>query len=107
MAIRRPAVESTPFSTPAIRQAIAQMEDARSKYESAVKLDGKSQFPKGENPYQNAELVIALRNELVHFKPSTQEAHGADKHDLKEKLKGKFLLNALMDNSGNPFFPGR
>lgn len=77
------------------------------KYEAALNLDKKDQFTKGENLYQNVDLVIKLRNELIHFKPSTLSSHDVDENNFKNKLKGKFSLNVLMENSGNPFFPDK
>ena len=44
----------------------------------------------GENPYQNAALVVQLRNLLIHFKPQWQ---GDDAHSMEKKLRDKFPEN--------------
>lgn len=39
------------------------------KYQMAIFLAGKEPLPEGREPYQPADLLIALRNALVHFRP--------------------------------------
>jgi len=39
------------------------------KYQMALRFAGKEPFLKGENPYQDAYLVIRTRNYLTHYKP--------------------------------------
>jgi len=73
------------------------------KYSIALSIAGKPELKKGEAPYQDARLLVQLRNELVHFKPET--LGGTDTHHLEDKLQNKFPLNKLMDGMVNPFFP--
>jgi hypothetical protein len=75
------------------------------KYQKVLTLCGKNEFPKDRNPYQNAGLVIKLRNELTHYKPGTYG--GTVQHDFKKQFKGRFEENPLMVESKNPYFPDK
>ncbi|MGE5443122.1 MAG: hypothetical protein ACM3SR_00780 [Ignavibacteriales bacterium] len=75
------------------------------KYQIALTFAREKPFPKGDLLYQDTDLVIKLRNELVHYKPKT--LGGSDIHKFENSLRGKFPLNALMNGSGNPFFPDK
>lgn len=81
------------------------------KYQIALKLAGEPLFEKGQNPYQDAKLVIDLRNAIVHFKPEWTAIHGkvdAEKTTnkiLREKLAGKFAFVNPMEWQGDIFFP--
>lgn len=73
------------------------------KYQIVLTFCRKEQFATGASPYQDAELVIKLRNELVHYKP---ESYGGEiQHKFIKQLRGKFLENPLMTGSDNPYFP--
>jgi hypothetical protein len=74
------------------------------KYQFALSCSRQVQFPKGENPYQDAALLIRLRNELVHYKPKTLGR--SDTHKLDD-LKHKFPPSKLMEGTGNPYFPDK
>ena len=82
------------------------------KYQAALTLAGKKQFENGRAPYQDAALLIDLRNALTHFKPVWSETHFESErevsidHELKKKLKGKFATNPLTGKY-NPFFPDK
>lgn len=45
------------------------------KFDMALLLNSKESFNKGEQPYQDAKLLVDLRNALVHFRPEWHE-HG-------------------------------
>jgi hypothetical protein len=60
-------------------------------------------FTKGSNPYQDARLVIDIRNALVHYRPKS--LGNTQLHPLAAKVAGKFPLNPLMAGSQNPVFP--
>ena len=75
------------------------------RYQLLLNFARKESFPKGELPYQDAALLVELRNRLVHYKP--EDVSGSDVHRLQKKLTGKFPLNALMEGSSNPFFPDK
>jgi len=73
------------------------------KYEHALLLLGKPQLPRGENPYQDADHLIHLRNALTHYKPEWDDS--LDMHSgLQCRLTGKFDLNRLSTTS-NLWFP--
>ena len=92
------------------------------KCQIALRLAKQSEFNKGANPYQDAKLVVDLRNLLVHFKPEQLEiAVGAGNRlpsdTFESKYRGKFADNpiaakyAVIGNSDGPleadypFFP--
>jgi len=74
------------------------------KYQIALEFAGIEKFKPGENPLQDVQLVIKLRNELTHYKPMNLDEK--NKHSLEKKLLGSnFAPNKLMEGSGNNFFP--
>jgi hypothetical protein len=82
------------------------------KYEIALALFGKGEFAKGSNPYQDAKLLVQLRNALVHYEPSWEPVAQREKdddvtiHKLTRSLRGKFSENPLCARSA-PFWPIR
>lgn len=59
------------------------------KFEFALLLSEKSGIDKGATTYQDVQIVVELRNALVHFKPEWDtQAHRHQK--LSENLKNKF-----------------
>lgn len=85
------------------------------KYQVALALAKKELFDAGTSVYQNADLLITLRNYLIHAEPETVtwftigdiEAHKPTSRKLAEGLKGKFPISKLMQGFGNPFFPDK
>lgn len=73
------------------------------KYQISLQFANLNKFSIGRNPYQDAQLLINLRNTLTHFKPKLQPS----KDGLYGGLRGKFELNTLMKDTGNPFFPDK
>jgi hypothetical protein len=73
------------------------------KYQEALRISGKEPFLEDVNPYEDAGLVIKLRNEITHFKPTTVILGEHSGHELEDKLKDKFEWNHLMDGSRNHF----
>lgn len=72
------------------------------KYDILLDLIEKQSFDKGKFPYQDANLLVEIRNELVHFEPRwykfDTEAKTQDPinpHKLESKLKGKFKPSQL------------
>jgi hypothetical protein len=64
---------------------------------------------KGKNPFQDAKVLIDLRNALVHFKPEwviadTGRVDQSDLHILEKELKNKFALNPFLRDA-RPLFP--
>jgi len=79
------------------------------KYQSALKLGKKAMLEKGKNTFQDAKVLIDLRNALVHFKPEwviadTGRVDQSDLHILEKKLKNKFALNPFLRDA-RPLFP--
>lgn len=75
------------------------------KYQLALSLASLDQFKIGTQPYQDAALVIKVRNSLVHYKPESVSAN--EVHKFEQKLKGKFRENRLMETSENPYYPDK
>jgi hypothetical protein len=74
------------------------------KFDAAIQCCNASPFNRGAAPYQDANQVLMLRNALMHFTPESNAAGEANKFDM---LKKKFRSNALMDGSGNAYFPDK
>ena len=92
------------------------------KYQCALGLAGAKQFDKGARPYQDAKLLVDLRNALVHFVPETvpiKAESGVEipVHKFGKQFRGKFKTNpfaakyAVISSSSSPetatypFFP--
>ena len=63
------------------------------KYQHALLVVGKPALPKGENPYQDADNLVHLRNTLTHYKPEWDDAkiHA----EIRARLEVKFDVNPL------------
>jgi hypothetical protein len=85
------------------------------KYQVALALAKKELFDAGTSIYQDVYLLTTLRNYLIHAEPEDItlftigdiEPHKSTSRKLSEGLKGKFPINRLMENFGNPFFPAK
>jgi len=62
---------------------------------------------RGGQVYGNARLVLRLRNAIIHFRPEDRSAE--DELDkLQKGLRERgFADNALMEGSGNPWWPDK
>jgi hypothetical protein len=76
------------------------------KYQTALKYAGVSQFHKGRRPFQDVNLLVRLRNVLVHYTPASLASKDAQ-HKFEQNLKSKFPMNRMMDGAGNPYFPDK
>lgn len=82
------------------------------KYQIALELAQKKIFDAGAQPYQDVNLLVKLRNDLVHYEPesvkspSSDDFGPADIHRYEKMLSGKFLANPLT-GQGNPFYPDK
>jgi hypothetical protein len=75
------------------------------KYQHALLLLGKPALLKGENPHQDADHLIDLRNALTHYKPEWDDSldvHGK----LQARLADRFALNPL-SGEASLWFPHR
>ncbi|WP_052060546.1 hypothetical protein [Rhodococcoides fascians] len=72
------------------------------KYQLALTCTGKPRFSSGRDPFQSGDLLIKLRNKLVHFKPEWHDH--ANEHKFEKHLKGRFADCQL---PGDPWFPNK
>lgn len=79
------------------------------KYQWALKYLGREPIDTGRALFENAQLVVELRNALIHFKPET--GGGGDQSKFEQKLAHKlggekYPTSKMFEGSaGNPFFP--
>ena len=82
------------------------------KYQIALTLAQKPIFEPGAPLYQDVNLLVKLRNDLVHFKPewiklpSSDDFGPDDIHRYEKMLCGKFSPNPLA-SQGNPYYPDK
>ena len=76
------------------------------KFQVALTACSVDPFPLGEEPYQSAADLLALRNALVHFKPEWDDEPG-EHMNLERRLAGKFATNSLAPPTGMKWFTGR
>jgi hypothetical protein len=79
------------------------------RFQLTLHLLGKEPFDRGRQPYQNADTLVKLRNELVHYKP--RHRSGGDQFTNSDKwlqslYQKKFSPNPFT-GTANPFFPDR
>jgi hypothetical protein len=75
------------------------------KFQAALRCCSTEVFNKGALPYQDAKLLMNLRNELVHARPETVSSSDKDQSQRRGQMNSKFRPNRLMENSGNAYFP--
>lgn len=82
------------------------------KFQIALALAQKEIFDVKAPPYQDVNLLVKLRNDLVHYEPewvklpSSADFESDDIHRYEKKLRGKFKVNPLT-GQGNPFYPDK
>lgn len=77
------------------------------KYQLILRCCGTEALKEGEQPYQDANLVIRLRNKLMHYKSATHTV-GEDEDGFSRGLAVKFVGNRLFDDLENVvFYPDR
>ena len=66
-------------------------------------------FPRGEQPFQDAQTLVFLRNSLVHYKPKFRLVGSEDREERKtwQRLATKRRDENPFTGPGNPFFPDR
>jgi hypothetical protein len=74
------------------------------KYEALLEFSNHAPMDKGRNPYQDAALLVTLRNLIVHFRPETSWV-SEEPHKLEKRLKGKFADNRLAAGTGHSWWP--
>lgn len=76
------------------------------KYTRVLALKGLPPMNEGALPYQDADLLIAVRNEFVHFHPEWHDSQHRHKK-LGLRLAGKFALSPFMSEGQAVMFPQR
>jgi hypothetical protein len=76
------------------------------KYEIALALAEREPLDRGALVYQDARLLIRLRNMLIHYEPMSSTSTAKTSRDEEERFRGKFSPNPLT-GSKTPFFPER
>lgn len=80
------------------------------RFQLALLITGRAPFDPGAQPYQDAKLLVGLRNELVHYKPRWRPV-GNDASDsesesgLTRALSAKRFGRHPFMGAGMPFFP--
>src|SRR5262249_37426353 len=69
----------------------------------ALSACGAQRFDKGVAPYQDAQLVIDLRNELVHARAQTASVADKDQVERRRLMRPKFAPNKKAA-AGDPYF---
>lgn len=73
------------------------------KYQLALTVCKKEKFDKGQNPYQDTDRLITLRNALVHYKPEW-DTDLNEHRKLESYLKGRFDVSPF-SHVNDAFFP--
>lgn len=80
------------------------------KYEIMLIISNKPKFDKSKRPYQDIDLLIRLRNSLIHYEPEYIELTylnpNAQLHKFEKALKGKFKLNPFATKL-DTFYPNK
>jgi hypothetical protein len=72
------------------------------KYQRALLFCGRPSFARGQAPFQDADSLVKLRDNLVHYKPEWNDEEGRHQ-SMMLRLKDKFPLNPTAE--GDLWFP--
>jgi hypothetical protein len=73
------------------------------KYDLLLAAAGMASLDRGRQPYQDAQLLVKLRNAVAHYQPELLFTDVP--HRLATQLTSKFAANVLMAGAGNPWWP--
>ncbi len=73
------------------------------KFNLALHLKGRDLFEPGKNPYQNANVLIELRNALTHFKPEWEWEQKGAHSKLSDKLSHMFKPSRFLKGNARLF----
>jgi len=101
---------------PSARAAVSDLQDFLDRaslfdrMQLVLVLAGKENVDRSKSTFENAQLVVDLRNALVHYRPSWRSDGVPSKPKGKEErmvagLSGKFPLSPFFVETLNPFFP--
>jgi hypothetical protein len=77
------------------------------KYQLALVCCGYDRMDAGAEPYQSADVLATLRNELVHFKPTWWHSSG-DEKGFVQKLRYKITTERENQQAiGDPWYPNK
>ena len=79
------------------------------RFQITLHLLGREAFDEGAQHYQDAKILVNLRNELVHYKPQVRWT-GVDAVESAKWVKaliGKRFAPNPFTGAGNPFFPDK
>jgi hypothetical protein len=76
---------------------------ALEKWQFLLIFADKPRLDAGASPYQDASLLVTLRNLFAHAKPETVSA--GEPNRIERMLRRKFDDNRLMAGSSNPWWP--
>mgnify|MGYP000865092755 CR=1 FL=1 len=83
------------------------------KYQIALTLLEKPLFDRGLSPFQDVQILVQLRNALMHYEPewflgySSSNSELESLNKLSKRLKDKFEISKIFKNTGNSFFPDK
>ena len=80
-----------------------------SRYQMVLHLLDREPFDRGAQLFQDADLLVALRNALLHYKPRWRPGAGSGLSEMsldKRLAQRQFPLSPLFPDV-NPFFPDR
>ena len=79
------------------------------KYQMALLFANKPKFDEGANLYQDAALLISIRNKLVHFRTKwrTHGQESVSERKFEKKLAERVAPNALLAATDRPWFPDK
>ena len=76
------------------------------KYERILAIKELTSFDRGASPYQDVDLLIAIRNELVHFHPEWHDRQ--NRHaKLGRRILYRFELSPFIVDESAVIFPNR
>lgn len=76
------------------------------KFQIALMLMKRGLLNPGAYPVQDVQLLVDIRNDLIHWKPKTESISPVDStKEREDRCRGRFNFNSLLPN--NAFFPGR
>jgi hypothetical protein len=78
-----------------------------SKFQVALVCAGHQRMAIGAEPYQSVDVLIDLRNGLVHFKPHWWHDDGRGEAKFVAALRGKLAGHENKQPIGEPWFPNK
>ena len=75
------------------------------RFQRALQVAGKDPYHKGRPPYQDVDLLMRLRNALIHYEVEWVQA---GEHRIENALRGRFPLNPFFpEDLDNTFYPDK